>query len=635
MRTTRGGYQALRASTYSVFPKDRKELEKSGDHAQAMGATAGPSIFTLAYELLDMQIEETVPRRTAEPITRRRWKDQMTEVRKDITAAKGKEAGEQALASAMAIVELLSAEGLLGLRANPFFDGAIPDRIAGPHGPALAICLGMRLAIHWNEYGLARPSNCDLYANEQLKIVWGTSGARPLPIPEPNVWALDLVLKAGLKEAEGECDEMRRDNGIPATAELNIIGDNKVFLARLGQAVITRNFGLGAAISPQADSMQQREEAEGEEEDGEEEDEEDEEDEEAGDEGEGAMLGRAAFGGDGSARNGASDGAFVKGVRRALPSPWRFQDGAQRARDQCLAKQGIAFEGVDTPLVNLAPPGPRRTALVRMALDCETWLRTGMFRHGVLSPANADAHPNQPKRVEAFAKTLRKLMLPHLTTKTFATGKSVEAIAAHVLDREINTAAFEHAVNSAQVLLVHGPMLHLSQQMGTYVVAPSQHSPCSECEQPVHVLSGIMFKHTYSECTACHAKRCLECTAHYGKVIKTATEALSKSGKSGPYAIGRKCTKCFAEPAQLCVKYACTPGGTNNNNRVLDVNLTARVAKKLPATLRGSSASPLSASVLPTGGAPGSDAPPTFVPGAATTGPQAKCGARKRRTGNK
>lgn len=585
------GYEALRASTYSVFAKDRKEF----DHGSATGATAGPSVFTIAYELLDMQIEETAPRRSAEPITMRRFKEYITGVREDLAATKGKAAAEEAIASAMAIVELLSAEGLMGLRANPFFDGALPDRLAGPHGPALGIAIGMRLAINWHEYGLPKPSACDQYANDQLNLIWATCGMRALPIPQPGTWAIDLVLKAGLSEAAVECEHVRRENGFPASAELNIIGDNKVFWSRLGQAAITRAFGLGAAISPQADSMQQRAELEV------------------------GELGPPLCGG-------------------VLPPPWRFQDSQQRVRDTLLCAQNVRFEGVDTPLVHLAPPGPRRTALIRLALDCETWLRTGLYKHGTLAPANNPAEPGKSDRVAALAQMLRQVMLPKLATATIATGKSVEGIAAHVLDREINAAAFEHALNSTHIMMVRGPLLHLSQQVGTYVVAPSQCSPCSECEQPVHVLSGIMFKHTYSECTACHAKRCLDCTQNYGKVIAAATKALSEKQSVGPYTIGRKCSKCFAEPAQLCLKYGAARGALAADARcVVDVSLTTRMPKREPGPLKGVGA-PSS-----TGEGPAIDAPPTFNHGtaastaaadAATSATSAKQSARRRR-GNK
>lgn len=587
-----GGYETLRSSTYSIFNGNRKDLAKTPDHVAASGASAGPSVFTIAYELLDMQLTDDVPRRAAEPITARKFKSSLAELRNELVDSAGKERAEEAMASAMAIVELMSAEGLIGLRANPFFDGALPDRIAGPHGPALGIALGMRLAINWADYDLPKPSNADLYANDQLRMIWNTCGMRALPIPEPNMWAIDLVLKAGLREAKEECDAMRKENGIAEDAELNIIGDNKIFWARLGQSVITRTFGLGAAISSQADSMDQRSDME-------------------------------------------ASGEWQPSPKHKhkLPPPWRFHDGTQRARDKWLAKNGIHFEGAYTPLVNLAPPGARRTALIRLALDCENWLRTGLFKHGTLSPANDVAHPDSGARVVAFTKMLRKIRLEKIQAMSYTSGKAAEPVAAVVLDREINTAAFEHAISSAQILLVHGPVLHLSQQVGTYVIAPSQCSPCSECEQPVHVLSGFMFKNTYSECTACHSKRCLDCTMNYGKVIKAATDALSKEGKSGPYVIGRKCCKCFADPAELTLKYgSCVAGalagGPRLGRRVLDMHLSKRVPKRDPGALKGTTVPP-----SPSATSVAANETATFVQGAAapTSARSAHGGKRKAR----
>ena len=146
-----------------------------------------------------------------------------------------------------AVLEILSPEGLIGLRACTFFDGALPDRIVGPHGIGLTLAIACRLAMNWDQYNLPRPSACDMYANDQLKMIWHTSKYKDLTLPDKDVWVIDLVLKAGFKGAEEECEEMRERNGISKNSEMHIVNDHKVFWQRLGQGVITRLFGLGAS----------------------------------------------------------------------------------------------------------------------------------------------------------------------------------------------------------------------------------------------------------------------------------------------------------------------------------------------------------------------------------------------------
>ena len=240
------GHEAIRASTYSLFLKDRKDLIKSSDHHHANGAAGGPSVLAIANEFRDQLLAEDGPRRAAEPITKRKFREQLADNRRDLCSDGNQQAADEAIMSAMACVELLSAEGIMGLLSNPFFDGALPDRIAGPHGLGLTLAIACRTALKWADLGLPRPSACDMYANDQLQMIWCTAGDRDLPMPDKGVWAIDLVLKAGLKGADEECEELRDSNNIAKGSELHIKKDHEIFWQRLGQGVITRLFGLGA-----------------------------------------------------------------------------------------------------------------------------------------------------------------------------------------------------------------------------------------------------------------------------------------------------------------------------------------------------------------------------------------------------
>jgi hypothetical protein len=520
------GHEAIRSSTYSIFERDRKDLHRANDHHNSSGASAGPSVLTIANEFRDQLLDLTGSRRCAEPITLRKFRDQLTETRRDLCPDGDTSAADSAIASAMACVELLSAEGLMGILANPFFDGALPDRLVGPHGTGLSLALACRLAINWSEYGLPKPSACDMYANDQFRMIWCTSGFPDLPMPDKGIWALDLVLKVGLQRAEEESDQLRdqvrdQSGGSSRPTETNIVNDHKVFWQRLGQGVITRLFGLGA-----------------------------------------------------------SPGACTSGSKPcSLGKAWRLKDPGQYTRDHTLTKLGVKWEGVDEPLIQLSPPGPRKTAFVRLILGVEKWLRSGEGPGAqTLSPKNADGPYSQTERHCIYVALLNKVVLPRLLQSSLTNGEGVVYATGQVLDTQMNYAAFEHASNSACILMVHGPMLHLTHNVGAYIVAPKQELTCTECDEKVHVLSGVMFSNTYSECTACHSKRCISCANTYSKAIDLVARVLQQRGTSGPTSVGRTCRKCGADPAKLSVRYVIGVDG----QRSTDLHLSARERKVQP-----------------------------------------------------
>ena len=212
-------------------------------------------------------------------------------------------------------------------------------------------------------------------------------------------------------------------------------------------------------------------------------------------------------------------------------------------------------------------------------LGVEKWLRTGLGPKGyAISPPNAAAHPNEADRQSAFVAMLTKIMLPKLLTVTLTHGERVIQDAARELDKHVNAAAFDEAVSNVGVLLVHGPMLHLTHKVGAYIVAPKQELTCSECDEKLHVLTGVMFTHSHTECTACHSKRCLSCTAHYTKTINICAGELQKKGTSGPTSVGKACRKCGAEPAKMTLCYVMDEDGEHT----CKVRLGERSRKKSP-----------------------------------------------------
>ena len=514
------GFEALRSTTYSVHERV-KSAGKPPGHAAAVAAVAGPSAITVANELVDRNTSPPETLRAAQPLARQELQELQTRARRELTATAGGEVAAFALSSAATLLEQISAEGLVGMSVHPFFDGALPERLVGPHGVPLALCVAMRLAIHWEKYKLPTPSTADQYANEHMRAVWATQGPANLPILQ-NQWAIDLVVEAAIGLADAEMVEVHRREGLARTTALPQVEDNKVWWQRVGQRLITSVFGLGSVYNHPQENR--------------------------------------------------------------VGTPWRTYDAEQQARDETLYKLGCKLEGVTECGMHLGSVGQRRTALVRMVVAVERWLRDGRCAGKQVSPSNDTRGVDE--QVDRLSGLLGKLMLPQVI-QALADACKGEACAqelvpetayAKVLEPHLNILALDNAIQDAKTVLMHGPMLYTTHGIGSYVVAPTQTTPCCECEAPVHVLPATIFQYKLSFCTACRARRCFDCATAHARSIDNALDQMSRIRDSGPMAIGCKCRACGAEPESVVVRYTKHPDGKTRAH----YDLTERVYPGLP-----------------------------------------------------
>jgi hypothetical protein len=230
---------------------------------------------------------------------------------------------------------------------------------------------------------------------------------------------------------------------------------------------------------------------------------------------------------------------------------WRFHDPIELKRLQYLAdesKGACTFDGMDQPSITLASVGKRRTELIKMMLECEEWLRTGFYREQRITPKN-DSYPLND-RVARIKVVVASMMFPGLVGKiatdlgkTMSGGLTIEDALAKALLTQINIGGIVLAINEAKEFLMHGPVNHFRYMCGAYIAAPTQSSACCDCETPIHVLQGTMLTNRYSECTGCHARRCLHCADVYSKAVQVTT----------PQVVGKRCHACGADPAYVDV----------------------------------------------------------------------------------
>jgi hypothetical protein len=132
------------------------------------------------------------------------------------------------VASALQLCELISANGILGIMSNPFFDYTLPDMMYSPCGVPLCITMAVHVACHSERFNLPPCTKQDSFSNQIImrafKSRWGE-------IMFHDFRALDIAFKSGYDNALMEAE---KEN----TTVLLI--DNMQFWQKIGQRVVTK-----------------------------------------------------------------------------------------------------------------------------------------------------------------------------------------------------------------------------------------------------------------------------------------------------------------------------------------------------------------------------------------------------------
>lgn len=496
------GNEAVRATSFSVYKGDRN-FDKLMSHTNCNAATAGTSVLSIAGEIANVRIEPQQTR-VCHPISSKKWKDTAAFHKNAIlNSERGEDAGNEAIAAALIIVDLLSAEGLVQLRVDPFFRGALPDRMQGPHGMALAIAMAVNVAINWDapHLKLPRPSAADVAANERLRHLLQTAHFGPLPGVEGAHWCIDVVMRGAHHAASPEMEALKKARNIPKGA-FCLLGDQLCFWQRVGQRLITSHFGLGA--------IKHREFAHWD---------------------------------------------------HTQGTAWRVRDPLAVARDRELGKRCFP-EGINDSTVELAGSiGERKSGLLKLLMDVERWLRTGTYEGKDLPPSGTPTQIAQHMhwiRVvlgDLMAPTMVQDFVAHLWGRDGVTAKvekemtlpetdAVEKRRVAEMREHFHLGAMGAAIVDCKDLLMKGPAKHFEYTCGAYVASASQTAPCTDCGAEVHVIQGVMLANDQGSCTACSARRCLPCMDAYCKAIQVSTSQR----------IGKSCKRCFADPAWITVE---------------------------------------------------------------------------------
>lgn len=225
------GFHSIRPYTFTI----NNSVTCDGHRIQATTSVApGIAYVTIAGHLAGQDTPDPLVRSHID-ITDDKYRTQVGSVINHLTKKVGESLASDCLSSALTIVELLSAEGLLMLLSHAFFDGVMPDTMHAPGGMPLLVIMACRIALLHDTFGLPAPTAVDKAANQELRMMF-ESKWKPFV---GGSYAIDLAIKNGVDNANVRMTEMPQ-------MKLHY-GDNLLFWQRVGQRIITKTFSDGNA----------------------------------------------------------------------------------------------------------------------------------------------------------------------------------------------------------------------------------------------------------------------------------------------------------------------------------------------------------------------------------------------------
>lgn len=243
------GYGSVRSTTFSitnVVPKAGKKAKRDGatpeyhkfDHGGSTLVAPGTSGMLIAAEIVNVEMPDSA-RRAAEPIHSKDWTKIMNTATEGI-CREDNVVGRSAIAASVALSELMSAEGIVGMLSNEFFTGAVPDKLHNPTGIGLLIAMSVRIAMVPGMHGFKAGSIADQIASAEVRSLF-ESQTEPIPFLN-RMWSIDVALNMAKKNSK----QARRNDGRVDVSAL--VYDQMTFWHRAGQSCITSIFGPGTSL---------------------------------------------------------------------------------------------------------------------------------------------------------------------------------------------------------------------------------------------------------------------------------------------------------------------------------------------------------------------------------------------------
>lgn len=402
------------------------------------------------------------------------------------------------------IFEQLSHIGYLDMRADPFFNGSLPDDLRRPCGIAMVLAIAVRIACHPEKWDLP-PTCCDdAFAMKEAALFIES--------------IMPSVLSMG---CDGTCGEQFFSIDILANIAQSDIGELIKGL-RSGQLVGKhRNLDPNRIERSTKETMRYL-----------------------------YCVGIAVCGDLFGLPPKCMDGSSVIYTRHGLAS--HLLDPITESRTQSGHAVNLGNVVSRWPTLRASTRGQRQMALADVLVEVDIWLRTGKYNGTVLSPktqAPISVHPDELKPTAAppcehtQEHSLTEVGIPKSSKKK----KRVDVLLAerakvrnanhtNYANKAVRSIFRPGSRNDKRIALggeklcsaamnkasgIFGDMLQLGGCGGpsvlfnftSYCISPTSAVLCAQCEERVHCVASIAFAGSLGICFQCGHPRCLTCVS--------------------------------------------------------------------------------------------------------------------------
>lgn len=192
----------------------------------------GPSYAVMAAHMAGVDEPDPLTR-PVEWMTEAQHSKLVASKTRKLLSSKGEQRAAAYMSSALTITELLSAEGIVSMLCNQFFEDVLPDMIHSPLGMVLLIVMSTRLACYPQRFGLTPMSTeQDNYACSELACLVNSQWSAV--VRKKNYRAIDVIIRSGIDNARAHsCDDV---------ALSRCMSEQMQFWQRVGQRIVTKLF---------------------------------------------------------------------------------------------------------------------------------------------------------------------------------------------------------------------------------------------------------------------------------------------------------------------------------------------------------------------------------------------------------
>ncbi len=217
-----GGFHTVRPTTLAVT---KHTQGSKGSGTFSLSVSPGESYLVIAGHMLGVDVPDPLSR-SAITVTDLEHRKRMAGLARMITRGAGEEEASLYVSSALTVVDLLGAEGIIGMLCHHFFQGVLPDMLHSPIGVVLCLVMASRIASFPDRFGLPACTKQDAYANREVSTIFQS---RWEPVMTNGYRAIDVAIKSGKDNASARSGHDKH--------MLPFIDDNLTFWQRVGQRV--------------------------------------------------------------------------------------------------------------------------------------------------------------------------------------------------------------------------------------------------------------------------------------------------------------------------------------------------------------------------------------------------------------